>query len=352
MIHITAMSMLIRSHPSVFQGSGQLQQDQSLGYGECPFTSEDLHRAFLLLKFHLRHRSAAKSDNSFYKSDETGQVKKTRYFTSEDLRAAVQAARSESANPEDVHPMEALARAEDNAPEEAEEDRRVFTQQEADFEKGVELLEELSTQEASEVDPERAGIKSVRQPLSRAAQLSLCQRLRAKVKVLHEEKWTELEPGEDAEVRSQTRVSDPHPLTPPPEYPPSGHRLHGGIRRHGRGLQECQSRSGFLETHERHQQCLGAYTRLPRCLYPAAPGPPGTSTHRGWGGRRDLEPLAGCGVAVGPCPGSRSPERRGGCRCLWNWEDDPDAERGRHVGGQHGGTGKVCAPGRRSSAPG
>ncbi len=213
MIHVTAMAMLILTNPTVFQESAQMNQVGESGYGGSPFSSEDLHRAFQLLKFHLRHKSAAKSDNSFYESTEEGPVRETRYFTQEELKTAetTKGMGADGDGQDAVHPMEQLARVEDGGPEEREEDTRTFTQEEADFDQGVELVEGISSQPPSELDPERAGAKEIRPPLSLAAQRALCERLAKRVKVLHEESWTELEPGEDAEVRPQTIVCDPHP---------------------------------------------------------------------------------------------------------------------------------------------
>jgi hypothetical protein len=87
------------------------------------------------LKFHLRHRSAAKSDNSFYKSTEKGPVWKTRYFTQEKLKTA-ETTKGMGADGDDqdaVHPMEQLARVKNEGPEEKKEDPRTFTQEEVDF---------------------------------------------------------------------------------------------------------------------------------------------------------------------------------------------------------------------------
>jgi hypothetical protein len=75
----------------------------------------------------------------------------------------------------------------------------------------VELVKDLSSQPQFELDPERAGFKEIRPPLSLAAQRTLCERLAKRVKVLHEKSWTELEPEEDAEVGPQTIVGNPHP---------------------------------------------------------------------------------------------------------------------------------------------
>lgn len=208
MIYVTAMAMLILSSPAVFDESREMRKENRLGFGGSPFSSEDLHRAFWLLKFHLRHVSVAKSENSFYNSTEDGEVRPMRYFTREQLEAAKTAKASGEVEGEegDVHPMEQLARAEEAAPDLNDNDTRTFTEEEADFEKGVERLEELDAQSQGEVDPERSGIRLARPPLSRAAQRAFCERMAKKVKVRHEEEWMELKAGEDAEVRSQTIV--------------------------------------------------------------------------------------------------------------------------------------------------
>jgi hypothetical protein len=86
-----------------------------------------------------------------------------------------------------VHSMEQLARVEDEGPEEKEEDSRTFTQEDVDFDQGVELVEDLSLQLQFELDPERAGFKEIRPLLSLAAQRALYERLAKRVKVLHEE---------------------------------------------------------------------------------------------------------------------------------------------------------------------
>lgn len=82
------MSMLIREFPDIFTDSARLVQEQRLGFAGTKHSSEDLHRAFCPLKFHMRHTSTAKKDNSFYKSDNTRDIPAARYFTDEQLQAA------------------------------------------------------------------------------------------------------------------------------------------------------------------------------------------------------------------------------------------------------------------------
>jgi hypothetical protein len=206
MIYVTAMSMLIRSNPNNFPDSTALIKEGGTGYGGSPFTSEDLHRAFQLIKFHMRHMSTAKADSNFYISDEEGAVPPMRYFSKQEGEEAEETGQPEDEEPGTTHPGEELARADDDAPDSEAEGSSSFAEQEAHFEKMVETLEKIAATETSEPDPERAGIKDIRKPLSKATQRLLCARLAKNVKVLHDEKWTELEPGEKAEVRSQTIV--------------------------------------------------------------------------------------------------------------------------------------------------
>jgi hypothetical protein len=206
MIYVTAMALLIRTNPQVFPESRQLIKEGRPGYGGSPFTSEDLYRAFLLLKFHIRHTSLAKADSNFYISSETGPVAPLRFFTEQEMEDAADDQPPEDEEAGTVHPGEELARAEDDAPDSEPEDSTTFAEQEAQFEEVVEEIEKINANERSAPDPERAGLKDIRPALSRATQRLLCERLAKGVKVLHDEKWSELEPGEEVEVCSQTIV--------------------------------------------------------------------------------------------------------------------------------------------------
>ncbi len=208
MVHITAMSLIIHCNPHIFKDTKRLAAEGRTGYGGGPHSSEDLHRAFQVLKFHLRHTSAAKEENSFYDSTDATALKEARYFTKADLEAAKTAS---GADPDGVetgaaHPMEELERAQDGLKEPDEEEIKEFEEDEAVFEKGVEMLDKITESVDASFNPDRAGVKQVRVPLSRAAQRDLCARLAKNVKVLHEDSWSELTPGEDAEVRTQTIV--------------------------------------------------------------------------------------------------------------------------------------------------
>lgn len=206
----TAMSMLINTNPSIFTESAKMKKAGRPGFGDCPFSSEDLHRAFLLVKFHQRHMSAARKENNFYQSDEVGPVREARYFTREELEAAQikKALGAEGLDPEAVHPMEQLAQAGDADAHDSDEDKRTFTQEEEDFEKGVGMIQNLTNQPKTDVVPDRAGLKEPRPPLTKAIQRMFCERQAKTVKVLYDEKWTEVEEGGDAEVRSQGALND------------------------------------------------------------------------------------------------------------------------------------------------
>lgn len=94
--------------------------------------------------------------------------------------------------------MEQIALAEDEVPEEEEEDGRLYEEKWADFDKGLEFMEELGGKPA--LYPERAGINSARPPLSKAAQRTLCKRIGAKAKVLYDHTF-----GPTAAVTSSAR---------------------------------------------------------------------------------------------------------------------------------------------------
>ena len=202
------MSMLIWSNPDVFVDSAGLVGDT--GFQESPFTSEDLHRAFQLLKFHLRHRSAARSESSFYDSTEDAPVRPIQYFTPEDLVTARNATSGDLEEAADaVHPMEQLARAEEEGPDLEADPDRTFVTEEDELDAGADMLEGVVAQSEFEVDPQRSGIKQARPPLSWNAQRALCARLAKKVRVLHEENWTELQAGGPEEVPSDFSLSHP-----------------------------------------------------------------------------------------------------------------------------------------------
>ncbi|KAF7513666.1 hypothetical protein GJ744_007717 [Endocarpon pusillum] len=139
------------------------------GFHGTPFTSEDLHRAFQVLKFDIRHRSTAKNENSFYHSTADAPAKPTQYFTPEDLVAA----RSTTGEiPDDtkaktshvslfacdkpscdktytaadaVHPMEQLARVEEELPDPEGIPDRIFDTEEHKLDAGADMLKGVIT---------------------------------------------------------------------------------------------------------------------------------------------------------------------------------------------------------------
>jgi hypothetical protein len=201
-IHITAMSMLIRLNTEVFHESYQLKTDGKPGYGGCPHSSEDLNRAFLLLKFHLRHKSDAKAKNNFYISGDNGPSTPARYFTKEQLATALEAEHAPDGDAEALHPMEQLALEEDEVPDLAAEGRLFET---VDVNQGLQMIEDINSKDQVEPDPERAGVRAARPPLTKAMKRMLCQRLGRAVKVLND-RWLESEPDSATEVCSQTKV--------------------------------------------------------------------------------------------------------------------------------------------------
>jgi hypothetical protein len=82
-----------------------------------------LNHAFLLLKFHLCHKSDAKAKNNFYISKNNGLSIPARYFTKEQLATALEVEHTSNSDVKALHLMEQLALKKDEVPNLAAEGR-------------------------------------------------------------------------------------------------------------------------------------------------------------------------------------------------------------------------------------
>lgn len=220
--HLAAMSQLIQVSPKVFTESAALRDAEDEGFRGTGMSCEDLHRAFWVLKFHLRQKSGAKSQKGFYESKEKGPLTPANYFTEEQLKQSRERQTAWPGADQDraTHPVEAyLEEEKDNSidlnMETDEDDPRLTQQKIQDGEKVVEQLTEIAGQTQHEVDTRRVGRTWERTPLNRDAQRALCREMGSRVKVIHEGKWTPVDPNQGrTQVSSQTLVCHRPPADP------------------------------------------------------------------------------------------------------------------------------------------
>lgn len=206
------MSQLIQTNPTFFVESHAMMEEGEAGFHRTGMSSEDLQRAFWVLKFHLRHKSGAKEKKGFYESKEAGALHPARYYTPEDLKRclAAQSGVAIGDEAEAAHPVETYLAAEREVPienEDMESDDRMFDQKLEDADKLIELISDMVGQTTREVDTRRVGRVWERAPLNLAAQRSLCQEMGRRVKVLHGSDWVKVKSDDpDVLVWPQTLV--------------------------------------------------------------------------------------------------------------------------------------------------
>lgn len=203
--HIAAMSQLVQTFPEVFVESAEIQEREESGFCATGMSSEDLQRAFWMLKFHLRHKSSAKQKKGFYDSAETGMVPPPRYYTDDDVKRCQERQTTGAAGDETdaVHPVEAYLAEEREEPieiDDPEPDDRMFDQKMQDTDKAVDLIADLAGQSTREVDTRRVGRLWERAPLNLDAKRSLCREMGRRVKVLHGSKFVQVD-SDDATVQ-------------------------------------------------------------------------------------------------------------------------------------------------------